>query len=150
MESGGFPLIFKSVRGQCERSLEHSWFNDAEVNEVYSTIKQLLPPDSRKNGLKTITQSDIGVVTPYRKQRHKIIQKLRRYNLDDVTVGTAEIFQGKEKPIMIISAVRSDGKLGFVSEERVSLRFFMHSNRKILLIFNFKLIHSCFLFHFRD
>lgn len=41
--------------------------------------------------------------------------------MEDVTVGTAEIFQGKEKPIMIISTVRSDGKLGFVAEERVSI-----------------------------
>lgn len=150
MGSNGFPLIFKSVNGQCERSLEHSWFNDTEVNEVYNTIKQLLPPQSRKHGLKSITQSDIGVVTPYRKQRHKIIQKLRRYNLEDVTVGTAEIFQGKEKPIMIISTVRSDGKLGFVYEERVCLRFlfsFIRSenlqNRKTFFIEIFVFFFYC-------
>lgn len=124
MRSNGFPLIFKAVKGECVRSLEHSWFNEAEVNEVYNTIKQLLPPNSTKNGLKSITQKDIGVVTPYRKQRHKISQKLRRFNLEDVTVGTAEIFQGKEKPIMIISTVRSNGALGFVAEERVCFRFY--------------------------
>ena len=93
MNSNGFPVIFKSVKGKCEQSLEHSWYNETEVNEVYCTIKQLLPPNSRQFGLKSITQNDIGVVTPYRKQRHKISQKLRRYNLEDVTVGTAEIFQ---------------------------------------------------------
>lgn len=123
MQANGFPLIFKSVKGECERSLEDSWYNNAEVDEVYRTIKQLLPPNSNKNGLKSITQSDIGVVTPYRKQRHKISQKLRRFNLEDVTVGTAEIFQGKEKPIMIISTVRSNGDLGFVAEERVCCDF---------------------------
>lgn len=124
MNSNGFSLIFKAVKGECERSLEDSWFNEAEVQAVYNVIKQLLPPNSKQNGLRSITQKDIGVVTPYRKQRHKISQKLRRYNLEDVTVGTAEIFQGKEKPIMIISTVRSNGALGFVAEERVSIAFY--------------------------
>lgn len=123
MRSNGFPLIFKAVKGVCERSLEDSWFNEAEVQVVYDTIKQLLPPISKTNNLRSITQKDIGVVTPYRKQRHKISQKLRRYNMEDVTVGTAEIFQGKEKPIMIISTVRSNGQLGFVAEERVCIGF---------------------------
>lgn len=130
MNCNGFPLIFKAVKGECERSLEHSWFNETEVQEVYNTIKQLLPPNSTKNGLKSITQKDIGVVTPYRKQRHKISQKLRRYNLEDVTVGTAEIFQGKEKPIMIISTVRSNGKLGFVAEERVCFQINFFKDKK--------------------
>lgn len=130
MQSNGFPLIFKAVKGECERSLEDSWYNETEVNEVYNTIKQLLPPNSTKNGLKSITQKDIGVVTPYRKQRHKISQKLRRYNLEDVTVGTAEIFQGKEKPIMIISTVRSNGALGFVAEERVCIGFYLFEGGK--------------------
>lgn len=112
MNSNGFPLIFKAVKGECERSLEDSWFNVAEVEAVYNVIKQLLPPYANNNGLRSITQRDIGVVTPYRKQRHKISQKLRRYNMEDVTIGTAEIFQGKEKPIMIISTVRSNGQLG--------------------------------------
>lgn len=108
------------MQGTCEQSLEHSWYNDKEIEEIVKTIRQLLPPYSRKKGLRQITQNDIGVVTPYRKQSHKICQKLRRLNLDEVTVGTAEIFQGKEKPIMIISTVRSNGKLGFVAEPRVS------------------------------
>lgn len=114
-------MIFKSVKGVCERSLEHSWYNETEIAEVVKTIKQLLPPYSKDKGLRQITQSDIGVVTPYRKQRHKISQKLRRLNFDEVTVGTAEVFQGKEKPVMIISTVRSNGDLGFVSEPRVCL-----------------------------
>lgn len=120
LPSKGFPIKFISVQGKCQRSIEHSWFNDEEIDEVINVIKQLLPSKSKKNGLRQITQDDIGVVTPYRKQRHRLCQRFRRLNFDQITVGTAEVFQGKEKPVMIISTVRSNGELGFVSEPRVS------------------------------
>lgn len=124
LPSKKFPMIFKSVQGECQRSLEHSWFNEDEVNEIVKNIKALLPSayknkNPKEKKLQNITQNDIGVVTPYRKQRHKISQKLRRLGYDEVTVGTAEVFQGKEKPIMIVSTVRSNGELGFVAEPRV-------------------------------
>lgn len=117
-----FPFIFKSVRGICQRSIEHSWYNEEEIDEVVRYIKMLLPsPYDPKSGQKPkVTQKDIGVVTPYRKQRHKISQKLRRLNLDEVTVGTAEVFQGQERPIILLSTVRSNGALGFLREPRVS------------------------------
>lgn len=112
-------VIFKSVRGFCEQSVENSWCNEHEINEVLRTIKSLLPPDATENGLRRIEQTDIGVVTMYRKQQRQIVKHLRRFHFNDVCVGTAQIFQGKEKPIIIISTVRSNGSLGFVSDERV-------------------------------
>lgn len=97
-----------------------SSFNEAEINAVMKYIKMLLPPRARRKSLKEISQSDIGVVTPYRKQCKKIARECYRHHFDEVTVGTAEVFQGQEKPVMIVSTVRSDGKnLGFVSQERV-------------------------------
>lgn len=78
----------------------------------------MLPPKSKKLGLRQIAQSDIGVVTPYRKQRFALSQKLRRINFGDIMVGTAEIFQGKEKPVMIVSTVRSNRQLGFIGDPR--------------------------------
>lgn len=115
-------MIFKAVHGTCQRLMEHSWFNNREVEEVTKFVKELLPHHaSKKKGIRQITQKDIGIVTPYRKQRFKIQQKFRHLNLDEITVGTAETFQGKEKPVMIISTVRTDGELGFVKEERVSV-----------------------------
>lgn len=52
-------------------------------------IKQLMPRSQQK-GLRQISQTDIGVVTPYRKQRNCLAQKLRRLNFDEITIGTAE------------------------------------------------------------
>lgn len=121
-------MVFKSVQGTCQRCMEHSWFNNREVEEVVKVIKDILPKKANQKGVRQIMQTDIGVVTMYRKQRHKLTQKFRRLNFDEIMVGTAEIFQGKEKPIMIVSTVRTDGQLGFVSEPRVSEITFLDEN----------------------
>lgn len=134
LPSAKFPMIFKSVQGTCLRSIEHSWYNEEEVAEIVRILRYLLPnpmrndhidtpTDSTQKKLPKIRESDIGVVTPYRKQRHQITRRLRRLGFNDVTVGTAEVFQGKEKPIMLISTVRSNGHLGFLAEPRVSSPF---------------------------
>lgn len=65
--------------------------------------------------------SDIGIVSPYREQCNFIKDECRRKGYDQISVGTAEIFQGQERHIIIISTVRTDGDLGFVKDERVSL-----------------------------
>lgn len=119
-----FPMIFKSVQGMCEQSLRESWYNKIEVYEVLRTIKSLLPPDATENGLRRIAETDIGVVTPYRKQRRLIAKRLRRFLFNNVRVGTAETFQGNEKPVIIISTVRSNGKLGFLTDPKVSVNHF--------------------------
>lgn len=119
LPSKQFPMIFKSIQGQCRQSIDGSWFNDDEIETVILAIRQLLPPQSREHGLREIKQSDIGIVTPYRKQRRRIVQRLRRLKYNEITVGTAEVFQGKEKAVILITTVRSDGRLGFVSEPRV-------------------------------
>lgn len=99
----------------------YSLYNEEEMQLVLKYIKTLLETKSKNKSFKQIQQSDIGIVTPYRKQRTLLAEKLRRYHYENITIGTAEVFQGKEKPVMIVSTVRSDGKLGFVAEERVSI-----------------------------
>lgn len=80
-------------------------------------IKELLLKGS--NGRRAITETDIGVVTPYRSQCQHIIDCCEAADLSEITVGTAEIFQGKEKPIIIVSTVRSGNGLGFVRDPKV-------------------------------
>lgn len=82
-------------------------------------IKKLLNPEN-KLSKKPITQSDIGVVAPYRLQCKLLGNACRQHNYNDITVGTAEVFQGQERPVMIISTVRTDMTLGFVNDPRVS------------------------------
>lgn len=65
-----------------------------------------------------------GIVTPYRAQCRLICDTLKRHGRDvglgAITIGTAECFQGQERPIIIVSTVRTNGELGFVNSERVN------------------------------
>lgn len=72
-----------------------------------------------------VSQTDIGVVSPYKLQCKEITRVCRQNNFQHITIGTAEIFQGQEKPVMIVSTVRTDGKLGFVSDPRVRFSKFL-------------------------
>lgn len=107
LPSKQFPLIFKAVQGSCQRAIGYNCSNDTEIGEVVSIVQRLLPPHSKTEGLKRIPQWQIGVVTPYHAQNYKILQALQAVNLGKVDVGTAESFRGKQKPVMIISTVRS-------------------------------------------
>lgn len=79
-------------------------------------IRKLLKGD---NSERVIKETDIGVVTPYRSQYQHMIDCCQAAGLPDITVGTAEVFQGKEKPIIIVSTVRSGNGLGFVGDPKV-------------------------------
>lgn len=72
----------------------------------------------KPNG-KDLGQSDIGVVVPYKLQSKVIKRMCKDMGFNDITVGTAEIFQGQERAVMIVSTVRTDGKLGFLGDFRV-------------------------------
>lgn len=73
---------------------------------------------------RTVKETDIGVVTPYKLQSKIISRDCRRKSLNDITVGTTEVFQGQEKAVMIVSTVCTGGFLGFVKDPRVSLLCF--------------------------
>lgn len=99
-----FPIIFHSVKAESMGNHDGlSWNNADEVDLVLAYVENLL-----KFGLpecKTIKQVQIGVASPYRAQVKLLRDRLRKFPLIDV--GTTEFFQGREKPIMIISAAKS-------------------------------------------
>lgn len=59
---------------------------------------------------------------------------------NEIVIGTAEVFQGQERPIIIISTVRTDEALGFVKDTRVCLSIVLGSISKLIVIFD---IHLC-------
>lgn len=105
-----FPFIFKAVKGSCQHAIGHNWSNESEVNEAVSFVTRLLPPKSKAEGLKKIPPWKIGVITPYHMQNYKIVQALKALKMGKVDVGTAESFRGKQKSVVIISTVRSEGE----------------------------------------
>lgn len=55
-----------------------------------------------------VREEDIGVIAPYHAQVVALKKELK--HLRKVTVGTVEEFQGEEKQVIIISAVKTSGK----------------------------------------
>lgn len=89
-----------------------------EARAVIEQIRELVEPGV---SYRQIQCSDIGVVIPYKLQCRIINKLCQRLGFNDVTIGTAEVYQGQERPIMIVSTVRTGGILGFVNSEQVSV-----------------------------
>jgi len=105
-----FPIIFHGVIGKDERE-QHSpsWFNTVEATTIIKYIEKL-----KQYRTSPINNKEIGIITPYRKQVLKLRQLLRVKQLEGVTVGSVEEFQGQERRIILISTVRSsDDMLDF-------------------------------------
>ncbi|XP_055301201.1 putative helicase mov-10-B.1 isoform X2 [Sitodiplosis mosellana] len=95
-----FPIIFRSIQGICRRpENETSSYNLEEVNAVMELIAKLLKND--------VDKSDIGIVSPYKLQCRKIRQECNKMKYIDITIGSAEVFQGQERKVMIMSTVRA-------------------------------------------
>ncbi|XP_019329594.1 PREDICTED: RNA helicase Mov10l1 [Aptenodytes forsteri] len=119
----GFPLIFHGIRGN-ERRESHSpsWFNPTEAVQVMQYCCHLA-----KNENTAVSVTDIGVITPYRKQVEKIRFLLRSIDLADIKVGTVEEFQGQEYMVIILSTVRSHE--GLFGDDKYRLGFLSNPKR---------------------
>lgn len=95
----------------------------------------------------TINDVDLGIVTPYTAQHHKISQALQQNSLfANVLIGTAEIFQGKERPVMIISTVSVGNLSDFVQNNRVRNNSNHHLIiQQLLNIYHFIIQHSALM-----
>ncbi|CAH1782580.1 unnamed protein product, partial [Owenia fusiformis] len=101
------PLIFHGVRGSDMREESSpSWFNPQEALQVVKYLKALVSNDEY-----SLSYSDIGVITPYRKQVEKIRVLMEQLGLEKVKVGSVEEFQGQERLVMIVSTVRSNEQM---------------------------------------
>ncbi|XP_039120023.1 probable RNA helicase SDE3 [Dioscorea cayenensis subsp. rotundata] len=116
-----FPVLFIGIQGCDEREGSNpSWFNRIEASKVVDIIRKLIRHTS-------LTEVDIGVITPYRQQVLKLKKALESLEMPDLKVGSVEQFQGQEREVIIISTVRSTVKhnefdrvfnLGFLSNPR--------------------------------
>ncbi|XP_053381191.1 putative helicase MOV-10 [Mercenaria mercenaria] len=103
-----FPVIFHSVFGKSEREeTSPSFFNRDEISQVEKYLNMLLK--EKKGGVR-IKPSDIGVISPYRKQVEKLRKMIGKNNYGkkgEITLGPVEEFQGQEFKVIIISTVRT-------------------------------------------
>ncbi|XP_071406120.1 RNA helicase Mov10l1 isoform X3 [Pithys albifrons albifrons] len=119
----GFPLIFHGIRGsELREGHSPSWFNPTEAVQVMQYCCHLA-----KNENAAVSVTDVGVITPYRKQVIKIKLLLRSVDLADIKVGTVEEFQGQEYMVIILSTVRSQES--FIDDEEYCLGFLCNPKR---------------------
>lgn len=110
MPNKDFPIVFESVDGECQKPENStSFYNAKEVNAVMQWVAKLV---------KTTLAQDIGIISPYSRQCEKIRDNLIRSGYSGISVGTAEIFQGQERKVIIISTVRT-GESDFVNDKQV-------------------------------
>jgi helicase MOV-10 len=63
--------------------------------------------------------NDIGIITPYRKQKMKLKVACESYIDLNIEIGTIEQFQGREKNVIILSTVRSNtSNVGFLDNPK--------------------------------
>lgn len=94
-----------------------------------------------KSRIRKLTIDDIGIISPYKKQCKKIRMECNYRGWHGIQIGSVEVFQGKEKPIIIVSTVRSDGRnIGFLDNPKVILNssysFLKRSDKKKSIFFS--------------
>lgn len=110
-----------------------SRFNTAEAQMVVPILESIF----RHNGL---TPSQIGILTPYAAQkrliRRYLVQKYTSAALAGLDIDTVDGFQGKEKDLIIFSAVRSNvkGDVGFLSDGRRMNVMLTRARRGLIVI----------------
>lgn len=125
LHNSNFPIVFHSVVGVTKtQKNETSPYNQIEIDLIINYLKRIFAFE------RIINESDIGIISPYRRQCEEIMSKCKSYGWKNIQTGSVEKFQGQEKPIIIVSTVRSNMKtIGFLDNEKVSIR--IHEIQKI-------------------
>ncbi|OQR98973.1 helicase mov-10-B.1 [Achlya hypogyna] len=119
------PVIFHGIMGaELQDGDSPSWYNPYEVHFVLQYVKKM----RTAAGGFCVAPEDIGVITPYAKQRQKLQQALKKAGYEGIMVGSVEQFQGNERRVIIISTVRSSTAF-FADDDKFSLGFVNHPKR---------------------
>ncbi|XP_033117671.1 probable helicase with zinc finger domain [Anneissia japonica] len=101
-----FPLTFFTARGEdVQDKNSTTFYNIAEVYEIVERVKEVQRSWPEEWG--SLTDTSIGVVTPYTDQVFKIRSELRKKRLGNVTVERVMNVQGKQFRALFISTVRT-------------------------------------------
>merc|ERR1711988_851230 len=110
-----------------------------------------------KDGAKKVEPSEIGIISPYRRQVQKIRDSMNRKfqnkyrDWKNITVGSTEEFQGQERRIIIISTVRSkpallqsdyEHKLGFLNNPKRFNVAITRAKALMVVVGNPSLVHG--------
>ena len=117
-----------------------SKMNVLEATLIIETLKKI-DEASQLLGFNDEKRKEVGVISFYGRQVGEIRRRLRREKFEalDIVVNTVDQFQGKEKPIILVSLVRNtrsgmQAKNAFVTQfERINVAF--SRAQELLMIF---------------
>jgi len=118
------PAVFVHVPGQEQADGTSKW-NEQELRFVIEVVNEL-----KEIGVKG---GNVGVITPYRAQSNR----LKDYLGEEVEVATVDAFQGREKDVIVFSAVAtSSNSVRFVENARRLNVAFTRARRKLIVVAN--------------
>ena len=118
------PVVFISVNGTERYDISNSKYNEKELQTVSKIVQELI-----NHGVK---HKDIGIITPFRAQRHKIKSKIKKRNLE---VNTVDSYQGREKDVIIFS-ITGTSSFDFIEDENRLNVAFTRARKKLIVIGN--------------
>ena len=123
------PLVFIDTSKHHKFHETKLKYSKSYVNHLEASIALKIVNDYLKLG---VAEEDIGIISPYSDQVGMIANKT------DVEVKTVDGFQGREKEIIIISAVRSNkkGNIGFLRDLRRLNVAITRAKKKLIIIGN--------------
>ncbi len=104
-------LLFVDIKSGENKSLNGSKFNNDEIKGIEDFLS------FHKYYLKQEGMS-VGIISMYKSQKYKLDFLTNKFIDLDLEVGTVDSFQGREKDLIILSTVVSEGKLGFLKDPR--------------------------------
>ncbi|XP_055547329.1 putative helicase MOV-10 isoform X2 [Wyeomyia smithii] len=112
-----FPMFFHSIRGITEKDPQSSsLYNRQEADQIIFYLNKIL---KERICNRAVSEQEIGIISPYTKQVQLIKTLCKNNNWTNVEVGSTEQYQGREKPVVLISTVRSGtSTVGFLSNEK--------------------------------
>ena len=100
-----WPVCFVDIKDGMEGGVGDSYSNDREAQAVRKILREVL--SHRGGGMQPLTPQDCCVITPYAGQVSLIGQYLQENRaLAEVEVNSVDGFQGREKELVVVSAVR--------------------------------------------
>lgn len=129
------PTSFVQVAGVDKADKYHSYFNMEEAQCIGNIIRCLMKRVQHYDFTKKI-----GIITQYKAQQQiikDVLLKIRNNIFDFVTVNTVDSFQGQEKDIILISAVKSKN-MGFLSDVRRMNVSITRARHSLIIVGNFK------------
>ncbi|QGA53798.1 hypothetical protein GFS03_03955 [Sulfolobus sp. E5-1-F] len=117
-------VVFVHVNGRevkvTENKVSKSLYNEMEIK----AIKEIVP---------WLRGVEVGIISPYRAQRNRLVEELSDY---DVEINTVDAFQGREKDVIIFSVTATTNDLKFATNKRRLNVAFTRARYKLIVLGN--------------